>query len=471
LSASIPEAPEVPEVLGSRRNARRAAIAASVGTAIEWYDYALFGVAAGLVINPVFFPEKDGLVGLLAATATIAIGYAVRPIGGIVISNLGDRWGRRPTLMLTVILMSIGTVAIGLLPTPAQIGVLAPILLVVFRAVQGFGAGAELTGALTLVAEYYPGRRRGLMTGIANGSAGAGSVLATLAFLAVSQAPKEILLSWAWRIPFLLAGVLFLAAIWIRRNLEETPEYLAAMARLEAKGKAERRTPVVEAFRAQPGMVIRGFLIWCGHNCFAYLVTSFGVNYLITVQKMPSGDALLLSLIGSITFFFSSLFWAWLSDKVGHRRLLFTFAVVASLVITPYMLLLQTGRFWPAFLAMVVLGGFVIGMSQGTVGAVTTAMFPTEYRYSALTVGKEFNAAFVAGPTPLIAAALLTAGGGAPWLVIVFVVAMCLLTVLSMTMRRTTRERLQARLAADLPTTQTAAPTGAAALENEKGLA
>lgn len=457
-------APGAPEVLGSRTSARRAVVAASLGTAIEWYDYGLFGLAAGLAINPVFFPQQHGLVGLLAAMATFAVGFLIRPVGGIIIASLGDRWGRRPTLMLTVVMMSIGTIAIGLLPTPAQIGVLAPILLVFFRAVQGFGAGAELSGALTLVAEFYPGRKRGLMTGIAYGSSGAGVILATLAMLTVSQTSRDFFLKWGWRIPFLLSAVMFLVAIWIRRRLEETPEYRAAMRRLETEKTGRRRTPVRDALRSQPGMVVRGFLIWSGHNCFAYLAATFAVNYLITVQRMPSARALMLSLITSIVFYFASLFWSWLSDRVGHRRLIYVFGVAVIVVIAPYLLLLQTGKFWAALVAMAG-ASCVAGISQGVMGAVVTTMFPTEYRFSAITIGKELNAAVIAGPTPFIATALLAALGGAPWLVVGFVVLMALTTILSMVMRRSTLQAMHARTAADLP-----AATGAAGLETTKGV-
>jgi len=450
-SPTADAAPAVPEVLGDPKSARRAVIAAAVGTTIEWYDYGLFGVAAGLVINPVFFPSQAGLFGLLAATATFAIGYAIRPIGGIIISNLGDRIGRKPTLLLTIILMSVGTVAIGLLPTAVQIGVWAPILLVFFRAVQGFGAGAELTGALTLVAEYYPGKKRGLMTGIAYGSSGLGGVLASLMFLLVQKLPDGGFIEWGWRIPFLASFVLFIVAIWMRLRLEESPEYNEAMRRAAEKGKAVRKVPVLTALRSQPGMVIRGFFIWCGHNCFGYLAITFGVNYLITVAKMDPGQAISISLAASGVFFFASLFWGYISDKVGHRRMLYIYGFLSIIVITPYMLLLQTGQFWFAFLAMVGFGALIASISQGVIGAVTTAMFPSEYRYSALAFGKELNAAIIAGPTPLIATSLLVAGAGAPWYVVGFVVLMAAATLLSMTMRRSTLAAMRARAAADIP--------------------
>lgn len=429
MNDAQPTAPGEARGAVTSRSARRVLIAASLGTLIEWYDFALFVVGAGLVINPVFFPDQTGIVGLLAVMATFAVGYVIRPVGGVVLSNLGDRWGRKPTLVLTIVLMSVGTVGIGLLPTPAQIGVLAPILLVFLRLVQGFGAGAELTGAITLVAEYYPGRRLGLATGITFGMSGAGGVLATLAFLAVVNLPGDAFLEWGWRLPFLASGVLFVVALWLRRALDESPEYSAAIRAAEERDGRVRRLPILMALSRQPGMVVRGFFIWCAHNAFGYLALTFGVNYLATVAEMSATETLTISVIGFSSFVVWSLLWAWLSDVIGHRRLLVVFGVAVIVSVTPYLLLVGTGEFWPAFLAIVGIGGCVAGISQGVIGAVTTAMFPAEYRYSALTLGKELNAAVIGGPTPLIATALLAAGGGAPWFVVGFIVLMAVCTL------------------------------------------
>ncbi len=229
--------------------ARRAIAAAYFGTLIEWYDYALYGAAAGLVIGPLFFPDVIPASASMLAFATFAVGFVVRPLGGLIISHLGDRVGRKPAMILTIVLMGIATVGIGLLPTAEAIGVAAPILLILFRFIQGFGAGAELAGALTLVAEYAPERRRGRVIGLVTSGAPGGAFLATLAFTFASMLPGDVLLGGAWRIPFLVSAVLFVLALWIRRRLEETPEYRDAVTNAE---QSATKVPLAELFRRSP---------------------------------------------------------------------------------------------------------------------------------------------------------------------------------------------------------------------------
>src|SRR3984893_7848357 len=223
-------------------NARRARAERRMRRIIEWYDYALYGAASGLIINKLFFPQFSAVGGVLAAFATFAVGFFMRPVGGIVISHFGDRFGRKPALIFTVALMGAATVAMGLLPNFNQIGIFAPILLVVFRLLQGFGAGAEYAGAVTLVSEYVPRERRGFYTALLQAATVVGILLATLGFLAASYVPEDALLSWAWRVPFLVSAILFFVALYIRNRLDETPEYLVAMARAKARHRGRKVT-------------------------------------------------------------------------------------------------------------------------------------------------------------------------------------------------------------------------------------
>lgn len=238
--------------------ARRAIFAATLGTLIEWYDYALYGVAAGLVISPLFFPGAVGDTAALVAFATFAVGFLIRPIGGLAIAHLGDTIGRKPALILTIVLMGIATTGIGLLPTAAQIGIWAPILLVFLRALQGFGAGAELAGALTVAAEYTPASRRGFFTGLINGVGAAGSAVAMLAFILVSNATDDAFLEWGWRIPFLFSAVLFILALYIRRTLDESPEYLAAKEK-KRKRFCRAKSAVGKTVQSQPQAYDSGY--------------------------------------------------------------------------------------------------------------------------------------------------------------------------------------------------------------------
>lgn len=239
--------------------ARRAIRASMIGTLIEWYDYALYGAAAGLIISRLFFPEFLSTAGTLAAFATFAVGFVIRPIGGVVIAHIGDRYGRKPAMILTITLMGLATVGIGLLPTAESIGLWAPVLLVIFRCIQGFGAGAELAGAFTMVAEYTPPEKRGFYTGLINATPAAGTLLATFSFLAVSTLPTDVLFGWAWRVPFLASAVLFLVALYIRNRLEETPEYVEAVAKRSSEA-ASSKIPLAQLLSTSSRRVASGFM-------------------------------------------------------------------------------------------------------------------------------------------------------------------------------------------------------------------
>ena len=263
----------VQNVETSNQTLRRAVVASTIGTVIEWFDYALYGAAAGLIINRLFFPQLSETAAILASFATFAVGFFARPVGGIVISHFGDRFGRKPALIFTIALMGLSTVAMGLLPTFAMAGVLAPALLVFFRLVQGFGAGAEFAGAVTLVAEYAPPQRKAYYTAFIQSATVLGIMLATLCFLLVSYLPEDVLFGWAWRVPFLVSALLFLVALYIRKRLDETPEYVQVMAKQSEKRRKES-VPIGELLRKSPKEVLFGFLSVTGHNANAYILSA-----------------------------------------------------------------------------------------------------------------------------------------------------------------------------------------------------
>lgn len=246
----------------ARPGAGRALFAAIVGTVIEWYDYALYDTAAGLVIGPLLFAGSSAGASL-AAFATFAVGFVARPLGGVLVGHVGDRHGRRPAMLLTVVLMGVATVGTGLLPTHLAIGAAAPVLLVLLvllRLLQGMGAGAELAGAMTLVAEFAPPRRRGLYTSLVLSAPPAGIVLASVAFLWAASQGDDALLAWAWRVPFLASAVLFALAVFIRAKLEESPEYEAALARARQQGQGRK----VQLLRHHTRAVLAGFFALTG---------------------------------------------------------------------------------------------------------------------------------------------------------------------------------------------------------------
>ncbi|AVL98188.1 MFS transporter [Microbacterium sp. str. 'China'] len=436
--------------------ARRAIAAAYFGTLIEWYDYALYGAAAGLVIGPLFFPDVIPASASMLAFATFAVGFVVRPLGGLLISHLGDRVGRKPAMILTIVLMGIATVGIGVLPTAEAIGLAAPILLILFRFIQGFGAGAELAGALTLVAEYAPEPRRGRVIGLVTSGAPGGAFLATLAFTFASMLPGDVLLGWAWRIPFLVSAVLFVLALWIRRRLEETPEYRDAVANAE---HAATKVPLAELFRRSPRELILGFFSVCGHNVTNYVLSAFALSYLTLTVGMPRVEALIAVLVSSLLTAFAPVLGGVAVDRFGAKRVV-VFGSVAGIVLTyPVFLSLQSGDPVLAALGMTALGVVAVGATAASTGTFLTNLFPTRYRFTGVATARELNGALVAGPTPLIATALVAAAGGGLWLVVLFVIGACLVSLLAVV---ATPKRIGDLQPEDLSGASRFAPTGSA---------
>ncbi|MBT9432345.1 MFS transporter [Candidatus Sodalis endolongispinus] len=245
------------------KKVKRAIFASTLGTIIEWYDYGLYAAASGLIINKLFFPQLSQLGGILAAFATFAIVFIIRPVGGVVISHIGDKFGRKPALIFCISIMGVATVGVGLLPTWHSIGIWAPILLIFLRILQGFGAGAELAGAITLVAEYTPVNRRGFFTAIPNTATNFGVLIATLTFLFFSWLPEETLLGWVWRVPFLLSVLLFAIALYIRAKLDDTPEYVNAMDNAQRK-RQQQQAPIRQLFKESPRELLCGFFAMGG---------------------------------------------------------------------------------------------------------------------------------------------------------------------------------------------------------------
>jgi MFS family permease len=409
------------------RSARRAIWAGLFGTLIEWYDYALYGAAAGLIIGPLFFPDVIPASASLLSFATFAVGFVVRPIGGLVISHLGDRLGRKPAMILTVVLMGIATVGIGVLPTAASIGLAAPLLLVLFRFIQGFGAGAELAGALTLVSEYASPRRRGLYVGLVTCGAPGGAFLATLAFTFVSMLPGDVLLTWAWRIPFLVSALLFALALWIRKHLEETPEYREVVAESAAKNE-KRKVPLGELFRHSPRELVAGFFSVTGHNVTNYILSTFALSYLTVTVEMPRLEALVSVLVASGLGAMAPALGGIFVDRFGAKPVLIFGCCVGILWTYPLFLLLQSGDPVLATIGMAVLAILGVGATASSTGSFLTDLFPTRYRFTGVAAARELNGAIVAGPTPLIATALVAAAGGGIGLVVAFVLVACALS-------------------------------------------
>ncbi|MDB5417399.1 MAG: transporter, partial [Phenylobacterium sp.] len=275
---------------------RKVILGSLIGTTIEWYDFFLYGTAAALVFNKLFFPKSDPLTGVMLAFATYALGFAARPLGGIVFGHFGDRIGRKRLLMVSLVLMGASTFAIGLLPTYASIGMAAPIALTLLRLVQGFAVGGEWGGAVLMAAEYGDAKRRGMWAGWPQVGVPAGNLIAAaiLAIMAAVQSDEEFL-AWGWRVPFLLSIVLVAVGWWVRVSLEETPVFQ----KLASKEDAVPRAPLIEALRRRPGGIAIGAGLRLGENICFYVLTAFSITYLTEVVHMSRGLALNALLAGA----------------------------------------------------------------------------------------------------------------------------------------------------------------------------
>lgn len=406
---------------------RKAVTASVVGTVIEWFDYALYGAAAGLIINKIFFPDLSAFAGTLAAFATFAVGFFVRPLGGLIISHVGDRFGRKPALVFSIALMGFGTVAIGLLPDFQQIGIWAPILLVLMRMTQGFGAGAEYAGALTLLYEYAPKRLRGFYTALLQSATVIGIILASVAFWGVSQMPEEAMTSWGWRIPFLSSAVLFVVALYIRRHLDETPEYVEAMKHAEQE-KKENQIPLRVVLTKYPKSLFWGFLAMTGHNANVYILSAFSISYMTNTLELSRSTALTAVFISALFAVFSAPIMGWMADKFSPAKIYIGAALFTAVFAWPLFWFIDTGNlFWITFGMSI---GFLVsyGGMAGPQGVLLANLFPTRYRFSGISVSRELNGMLVAGPTPLICTLLVNLAGGKPVYVSAYLAICCLLT-------------------------------------------
>lgn len=413
--------------------ARRALGAGVVGTLIEWYDYGLYGAASALILPALFFPSTDPAAATLAAFATFAVGFFARPVGGLLIANFGDRYGRKPVLIATLVLMGVATTAMGLLPTYHDVGYWAVALLIFLRMLQGAGAGAELAGAMTLVAEYAPPSRRAFVTAIPNGAASGGALLATLAFLAVTSMPEQELLSWGWRIPFLLSALLFVVAYFIRHRIEETPEFAKAhQAAIDRNAKA--KVPLVELVKTEPRKLVLGMLSGTALNVVFYILVAFSMSYLTKQVGFTRTDALIAMAVTTLVGFASAPIMGNISDSIGPGNCYRIGAFMLIVAGFPLFIAMQSGSLIITTAAMALCAFFVYGPIIAGQGAFLSNLFPTEMRFSGIAVTREFNSILVAGPTPFVATYLVQLQNGQPWLVATYMCVGGLISLVSISL-------------------------------------
>ncbi|MEV8421029.1 MFS transporter [Streptomyces niveus] len=428
----------------------RIVAASLVGTTIEWYDFFLYGSAAALVFNTLFFPSSDPLVGTLLAFLTYAVGFAARPLGGIVFGHYGDKIGRKKLLVFSLLLMGGATFAMGLLPTHATIGVGAPILLTVLRLVQGFALGGEWGGAILIVSEHGGDKRRGFWASWPQAGAPGGNLLATgvLALLAAVQS-DEAFLAWGWRIPFLLSGLLVIIGLWIRISVEESPVFLEAQrkaaeeaARAAGEGAApavKEDAPVVQVFRKSWREVLVAIGTRFGENVSYYILTAFVLVYVTVHLELPKSDALNAVLIGSAVHFVTIPMWGALSDRLGRRPVTQIGAIGMVGWAFAFFALLDTESF-PVITLAVTVGLLFHGAMYGPQAAFISEMFDTKVRYSGASMGSQLASIIGGALAPLIAVELLRDyDSSLP--VSVYLSAAALVTVVTVWVAKETRGR------------------------------
>jgi MFS family permease len=388
------------------KQAIKAAWAAAIGTTLEWYDFGIYGVVAALVLNTQFFPTLNPAIGTIAAFSTFTVGFLARPAGALIFGGIGDRWGRKNTLIVTLIMTGVITVLIGVLPTYAQIGIAAPIILVSLRILQGIGLGGEWGGSALLSTEHAPKARRSFFGGLMAIGVPLGTLISYAAFLAITLfVPQAPFIAWGWRIPFLAASIILIVGIWIRVGIDETPQFLAAKAK--AKLEPAARIPVTEVFRHYPVKIVIGTLFAVGSSAVAYVYLTFLLSWGVgtvgyTIPTLLSGIC-----AGAIVWAATAPIWARIGDRPGGMRQIFlVWGIVRSLSVIPFFLMVASGNLVLFYIAMALFGA-VISTTQVPAGAAIASLFPVHVRYTGASFSYQLGAILGGGVTPLVASALV----------------------------------------------------------------
>ncbi|MFC4000706.1 MFS transporter [Prauserella oleivorans] len=423
--------------MAQARSIKRIVGASMIGTTIEWYDFFLFGSAAALVFNTLFFPEADPLTGTLLAFGTYAIGFVARPLGGLIFGHYGDKLGRKKLLVVSLLMMGGATFAMGLLPTYADIGIAAPLLLIALRLVQGFALGGEWGGAVLIVSEHGDANRRGFWASWPQAGAPGGNLLATavLAVLAAVQSDAAFE-AWGWRIPFLLSGLLVGIGLWIRLSVSESPVFLEAVTKA-GDAPAPEKAPIVTVFKRSSREVFIAMGARFGENVSYYILTAFVLVYLTNHVDLPKSVGLNAVLIGSAVHFVTIPLWGLLSDVIGRRAVSLFGAIGMGLWGFAFFAMLDTASTVGIVVAVTV--GLVLhGAMYGPQAAFFSELFGTKVRYSGASIGYQLASIVAGGLAPLIATALLDSTG-ASLLISVYLAVACAFTVVAVVVSRETR--------------------------------
>jgi MFS transporter, MHS family, shikimate and dehydroshikimate transport protein len=409
----------------SVNSVRRVVLASFIGTTIEWYDFFLYGTAAALVFNRLFFPTLDPFAGTMASFATYAVGFFARPLGGVVFGHFGDRMGRKSMLVTTLMLMGTATFLIGVLPTYEQIGVAAPVLLVVLRFVQGFGVGGEWGGAVLMVVEHGHHGRRGLNASWVQAGVPAGLLLANAVFSLFSLLPNEAFLSWGWRVPFLLGIALLAVGLFIRLQIFESP--------LFAKVREQKRQAAVPFFEVlkhyRRNVVLAMGARMAENGCF-YVFTVFVLTYGTQHLHMQRSTILNCVLIASLVQFVTIPMFGLLSDVVGRRPVYLGGALGLAVFAFPYFWMVDTGD--PLWVGLATMISLVISAAMyGPQAAFFSELFGTDVRYTGASIGYQLASPLAGGIAPMISMSLLEWGHGQSWPVAAYLIVLSAITLVA----------------------------------------
>lgn len=398
---------------------RRVVMASLIGATIEWYDFFLYGVVAGIVFNKLYFPNADPLISIMLAYGTFAVGFLSRPLGGVIFGHFGDKLGRKTMLVMTLMIMGVATVLIGLLPTYEQIGIWAPLLLLLLRVLQGIGLGGEWGGAVLMAFEYAPKEKRGLYAsipqiGLAIGLCMASGVVALLSSILTDAQ----FLSWGWRAAFVLSILLVAIGMYIRLNVMETPEFTKVK-----KSGQQVKLPIKEVITKYPGNVLAGMGARYIDGVFFNIFGVFSIAYLTQTLKIARTDALLGVMAAALVMIVTIPFFGHLSDKVGRTRIYFWGSLMTGLsAFAGFWLMGHTGGdIKLVWLAIIIPFGIFYASVYGPEAALFSELFDAKVRYSGISLVYQFSGIFASGITPIIATYLLKAGDGEPWYIASYV--------------------------------------------------
>ena len=381
---------------------KRVLWASLIGSSIEWFDYFLYGTVAALVFNQLFFPAEDPAVGTMLAFASFALSFFIRPFGGIIFSHIGDRIGRKKTLVLTLGLMGGATVLMGLLPTYQAIGIAAPILMVLLRLVQGLGIGGEWGGAMLLAVEYAPKERRGFFGSVPQMGVTIGMLLATLALTVMSMLPDDVFLSWGWRVPFVLSAVLVFVGLWIRKGIDETPSF-----KKNQEAGNVVAVPLLETLKHHKREVLIAVGAKFVETAPFYIMSTFIVYYATKELGFSRTQALNAVTVATVVTTLLIPLMGALSDRIGRKTVYIAGVLMMMAYAFPYFWLLQTRSFSMLILATVIGLGVIWAPTTAVLGTMFSEIFKSNVRYTGITLGYQIGAALAGGTAPLVATFLL----------------------------------------------------------------